>query len=61
LAPVDPIIGTKNAFLKDKDANKINLGIGAYRDADGNPYVFKIVRKVEENLLKKGMNHVIIQ
>lgn len=32
LAPVDPILGTKVAFMKDKDANKINLGIGAYRD-----------------------------
>jgi len=25
----------------------MNLGIGAYRDDDEKPYVFKVVRKVE--------------
>ena len=60
MGPPDPIIGTRVAFQKDKDPNKINLGIGAYRDADGNPYVFKIVRKVEEQILKKNVNHVLV-
>ena len=32
LAPADPILGTALAYKADKDANKINLGIGAYRD-----------------------------
>jgi len=48
MGPPDPIIGSRVAFQKDKDLNKINLGVGAYRDDNGNPYVFKIVRKVEE-------------
>lgn len=60
MGPPDPIIGSRVAFQKDKDANKINLGIGAYRDANGNPYVFKIVRKVEEQILKKNLNHVLV-
>jgi len=34
LAPADPILGTALAYKADKDANKINLGIGAYRDED---------------------------
>lgn len=61
MGPPDPILGTRVAFQKDKDANKINLGIGAYRDADGNPYVFKIVRNVEEEILKKKINHVLFK
>ena len=32
MAPPDPILGTAVAFRNDKDADKINLGIGAYRD-----------------------------
>lgn len=47
MAPSDPILGTAIAFNNDKSADKINLGIGAYRDDNGKPYVFKIVKKVE--------------
>jgi len=34
LAPPDPILGTALAYRADKDAKKINLGIGAYRDEE---------------------------
>ena len=47
MAPPDPILGTALAFKVDKDAKKMNLGVGAYRDEDGKPYVFKVVRRVE--------------
>lgn len=40
LAPPDPILGTALAYKADKDKNKINLGIGAYRTDDELPYVF---------------------
>lgn len=43
MAPPDPILGTALAFQKDPSQDKINLGIGAYRDGDGKPYVFKVV------------------
>jgi aspartate/tyrosine/aromatic aminotransferase len=46
MAPPDPILGTAIAFNNDKSADKINLGIGAYRDDNGKPYIFKIVKKV---------------
>ncbi len=46
MAPPDPILGTAIAFKNDKSSDKINLGIGAYRDGEGKPYVFKIVNKV---------------
>lgn len=45
MAPPDPIIGVNQAYLADKDPNKVNLGVGAYRDDNAKPYVFKIVRK----------------
>jgi aspartate/tyrosine/aromatic aminotransferase len=40
MAPPDPILGTVIAFNNDKNDDKINLGIGAYRDSDGKPYIF---------------------
>ena len=58
MAPPDPILGTAIAFKNDKSNDKINLGIGAYRDGDGKPYIFKIVKKVEEEILKSGANKV---
>ena len=38
----------------------MNLGIGAYRDDDGKPYVFNCVKKVEEILVKEKLDKVIL-
>lgn len=38
------------AFKADKDLRKINLGVGAYRDENGKPYVLPSVKKVRERL-----------
>lgn len=40
MAPPDPILGVALAFKASQNENKINLGIGAYRDDNGKPYVF---------------------
>lgn len=48
MAPPDPIIGVNQAYLSDKDPNKVNLGVGAYRNDNAKPYVFNIVRKCEQ-------------
>jgi aspartate/tyrosine/aromatic aminotransferase len=34
------------AFKADSDPRKINLGVGAYRDENGKPYVLPSVKKV---------------
>jgi aspartate aminotransferase, mitochondrial len=47
-APKDPIVWANEAFAKDSSEEKVNLGQGVYRDNDGKPYVFAVVRKVEE-------------
>lgn len=56
MAPPDPILGTALAFQKDNSKDKINLGIGAYRDGDGKPYVFKVVQEAEEIIRKSNHN-----
>ncbi|KAF4649914.1 hypothetical protein FOZ61_000835 [Perkinsus olseni] len=50
LAPPDPILGTATAYKADPSPNKVNLGIGAYRDEEGNPKVLDVVRKVDQQL-----------
>lgn len=46
MAPPDPIIGVNIAFQSDTDNRKVNLGVGAYRDDNSKPYIFKVVKKV---------------
>ncbi|KIY47045.1 hypothetical protein FISHEDRAFT_46081 [Fistulina hepatica ATCC 64428] len=46
--PPDPILGVSEAFKADKDPLKINLGVGAYRDEHGKPYILKSVQKAEQ-------------
>jgi aspartate aminotransferase, mitochondrial len=48
MAPPDPILGVTDAFKRDTNPNKINLGVGAYRDDNGKPYVLECVRKAEQ-------------
>ena len=47
MAPPDAILGLTVGYNNDKNPNKCNLGVGAYRDNDGKPYVFPVVRKAE--------------
>ncbi len=54
--PEDPILGLPIAFAADSRPNKINLGIGAYKTADGLPLVLTSVRKAESQLLQKHLN-----
>lgn len=51
--PPDPILGVTEAFKRDQDPRKINLGVGAYRDENGKPYVLPSVRKAEELILSQ--------
>src|SRR5581483_813499 len=46
-APPDPIIGLTEAFNQDTNANKVNLGVGVYQDANGKVPVLKVVRAAE--------------
>lgn len=46
MGPPDAILGVTEAFKKDTNTNKINLGVGAYRDDQGKPYVLPSVKLV---------------
>lgn len=51
MGPPDAILGVTEAFKADKNPKKINLGVGAYRDDKGKPFVLPSVRKAEAALL----------
>ena len=51
MAPADPILGLNEAFAKDANPNKINLGVGVYKDSEGWTPIFESVKKAEERLL----------
>lgn len=52
-APADPILGLNDAYKKDDNPNKINLGVGVYKDENGNTPILKAVKLAEERLLTK--------
>lgn len=51
--PPDPILGVTEKFKADTSSKKINLGVGAYRDGNGKPYVLPTVKKAEKQLFEK--------
>ena len=58
-APPDAILGLTVAFLADKDANKVNLGVGAYRDSAGHPFVLESVKKAEKTIVESTGSNVL--
>mgnify|MGYP002385566666 CR=1 FL=1 len=56
MGPPDPILGVTEAFKRDTSPKKMNLGVGAYRDDKGQPFVLSSVRKAEELLMKQNLN-----
>lgn len=56
LLPVDPIFGVSHAFTADPRPNKINLSVGAYKTAEGQPLVLSSVKKAENILLQRALN-----
>ncbi|XP_064173354.1 aspartate aminotransferase, cytoplasmic [Anguilla rostrata] len=45
-------------FREDKDPNKVNLGVGAYRTDDSQPWVLPVVKKVERIIVEDHtLNH----
>lgn len=56
MAPPDPILGVSEAFKADTNEMKLNLGVGAYRTEDLQPYVLNVVKKAEKLMLEGGEN-----
>lgn len=55
-AEPDPVFGLIHFFLSDKNPKKVLLGVGAYRDDAGQPYVLNCVKKAEQKLIDMNLN-----
>jgi len=50
-APPDAILGLTEAFKKDPNPHKVNLGVGIYKDAQGKTPILPSVKRAEERIL----------
>lgn len=48
--PPDPILGLSAAYKKDTNPNKIDLGVGVYKDEEGNTPVVSAIKTAEQKL-----------
>lgn len=53
LAPADPILGLTDTFKADPRQDKVNLGVGIYKDEAGQTPVLASVKKAEALLLEQ--------
>ena len=49
--PADPILGLSVAFAKDSNPNKVDLGVGVYKDEQGRTPVMVAVKQAEQDYL----------
>uniref|UniRef100_A0A915IK44 Aspartate aminotransferase n=1 Tax=Romanomermis culicivorax TaxID=13658 RepID=A0A915IK44_ROMCU len=56
LGPPDAILGITEAFKRDTSDKKINLGVGAYRDDNGKPFVLPSVLQAEQLIANRKMD-----
>lgn len=54
LAPRDPILGVTEAFVAERNPNKVNLGVGVYYDDDGKVPLLECVRRAEAQRIASG-------
>ncbi|NNC89617.1 MAG: aspartate/tyrosine/aromatic aminotransferase [Akkermansiaceae bacterium] len=47
-APPDPILGLTEAFNADSNPDKVNLGVGIYKDAEGRTPTLDCIREAEK-------------
>ncbi len=52
-APPDPILGLSAAFKQDPNPEKVNLGVGVYKDAAGRTPVLDAVKQAERRLIEQ--------
>jgi len=56
-APADPIIGLNQDFAADPSPDKVLLGVGAYRDDAGKPFVLPSIAEAERAVVDAALNH----
>ena len=58
--PPDPILGLNAAFKEDPNPKKVDLGIGVYKDEDGNTPVMNAVKEAEKVILNSQITKAYI-
>lgn len=53
--PPDPILGLTAAFKQENNPNKVDLGIGVYKDEQGNTPVMTAVKQAEQAILNSQL------
>ncbi|KAJ2552576.1 Aspartate aminotransferase, cytoplasmic [Coemansia sp. RSA 1878] len=56
-APADGILQLSVLSKADSNSRKVDLGVGAYRDDNGKPWVLPVVRKAEQQLAQEAGDH----
>ncbi|EGT43129.1 hypothetical protein CAEBREN_16777 [Caenorhabditis brenneri] len=56
MGPPDAILGVTEAFKADSNPKKINLGVGAYRDDQGKPFVLPSVKGAERQVMAANLD-----
>ncbi len=51
-APADAILGLTEAFKKDTNPKKVNLGVGVYKDDQGGTPILKCIKTAEKTLVE---------
>jgi aspartate aminotransferase len=51
--PTDPILGLMALFRADTDPRKVDLGVGVYRDDQGETPILRCVRQAEQTVLSR--------
>ncbi|PVI07140.1 mitochondrial aspartate aminotransferas-like protein [Periconia macrospinosa] len=54
--PPDAILGITEAYKADSNPEKINLGVGAYRDDKGKPFVLPSVKQAEKKIVESNLD-----
>ena len=54
MAPRDPILGVTEAFVADRNPNKVNLGVGVYCDDNGKVPLLECVRRARSEERRGG-------
>ncbi|XP_017097979.1 aspartate aminotransferase, mitochondrial isoform X2 [Drosophila bipectinata] len=56
MGPPDAILGVTEAFKKDPNPKKVNLGVGAYRDDNTKPFVLPSVKEAEKRVIARSLD-----
>ncbi|MCG9722769.1 amino acid aminotransferase [Shewanella sp. Isolate7] len=58
--PADPILGLMTKFREDPHANKVDLGVGVYKDEAGNTPILACVKRAEQHRIDTEATKVYI-